>query len=119
MLYNVSYTILKKLLIVCSIVLLFTNVWAQTPQEFIELLEDNIIRACEGSFQKETAELYECTLTEFYALRRVMGFLLTIDRESEDWGVLIHLLGKYELGEYKTFDFVSIHLAFEKYLKEK
>lgn len=113
---------IKKLLktaMCISIVLLCSNVYATTPDQFKELHQDRIVKACIESWEEDTADRYGCMLNEFHALHRVMDYLFAVDRKSDDWKVLIGLFKVYKWPEHETFDFLSIHIEFEEYLKNK
>lgn len=112
--------VLKKLLIVCSIVLLLcSNIYAMTLDQFKEAHQTGIVKACIESWEEGTASRYGCMLNEFHALHKVMDYLITVDGKSDDWKVLMGLFKVHIWPEYKTFDFLSIHIEFEEYLKSK
>ena len=120
------------LIILSSIILLSTSVNAMTSQKFLYKHEDIIVKMCEDSEVRLQAvrnsmfgnlfripNHYECGLTSFYALHKVIEIMITIDRSSDDYEVFDVLMIKHYIEEYKTYNFIAIHLEFEKYLKEK
>lgn len=120
------------LIILSSIILLSTSAYAITRQEFLYQQENNIIKLCEDAellLQKQRAvpfahylglpAHYECGITGFYALRKVVELITTVDRGSDDYKVLGDLMEKNYIEEYETYDFIVIHLDFERYLEEK
>ena len=114
------------LIILSSIILLSTNSYAITKKEFLHTQEDNIIKLCEDFNDKRQATLknnpfagrYECGLTAFYALHKVMEIITTTERGSDDREFLEELMVKYYIDEYETYNFIYIHLDFERYLEE-
>jgi len=106
---------LRKLLsaaCMCSIVLLYSTVYAQqTPQEFLEEHEDAIEKYCDGDT--------ECQLAELYALHKVINLLLTVDVMSIDREILMELMDEFEIKEFDTFDFKGIDIGFKDYLNTK
>jgi len=111
---------LKYIMIVISVLLISTSAYAISPEEFIEIQENNIIALCEDGYEGFGNNLlYECIVTEFYGLKKVVMLLLTLDRQSEDWVVLTGLFDEYAWKDFNTYDFMAIHLEFENYLEEK
>lgn len=120
------------LIILSSIILLSTSSYAITSTEFMYAHEDKIVKICEEvevklALQRDTVfaqyfELpgrYECGIIGFYALHKVIKILMTTEKSSDDWKFLEKLMTKYFIPKYETFDFVLIHLDFERYLEEK
>jgi len=121
------------LIILSSIILLSTSSYAITSTEFMYDHEDKIVKSCED-FNTERLAIgkdnpfvnffgvparYECGLVSFYALHKVIQILMTTEKDSDDWEFLEKLMTKYYIPKYETFNFVLIHLDFERYLEEK
>ncbi len=124
--------IFKKILCCFSIILLATNVYAMTKTEFLHEHEAAIVELCEDFEAERVASRdnplarfmmipgrYECGLTSLYGLHKVMMFMEIVDRDSNDWEVLMELMKTNLIKEYETYDFIAIHLEFETYLEEK
>ena len=110
----------KLIVIIISMLLMSTGVYATTPHEFIEVQQNNIILLCEDGYAGMPNNLlYECMLTEFYGLHKVVNLLIDMDFGSEDGKFLNNLMIEYEWKDFETFDFMAIHLDYEIYLKEK
>lgn len=121
------------LIILSSIILLSTSSYAVTSREFMYNHEDKIVKSCEDFNTEKLASRkdnpfvnffrvpsrYECGLVSFYALHKVIQILMTTERDSDDWKFLEKLMTKYYNPKYETFNFVLIHLDFERYLEEK
>jgi len=120
------------LLILSSIILLSTSSYAVTREEFQHQQEDNIVKFCEDFEVTRQANRnsifttlfripshYECGLTAFYALHKVMYIMDTMDRTSKEAADFEKLLYKYYIEEYDTYNYIAIHLEYEKYLEEK
>jgi len=110
----------KLIAIIISVMLISTSVYAMTKEEFVEIQQNNIIVLCDDAYGELPSNLlYECMLTEFYGLYKVVHLLATADFNSEDGKFLNNLMKEYEWKDFETFDFMAIHLEYEIYLKEK
>jgi len=120
-----------KVLLSCLLILSsILSAHAMTRQEFIDKHEAAIIELCENFEIKRMANRdnpfaafmmiparYECGITSFYALHKVMELMETLDRTSEDWLVFVDLINANIIEEYDTYNFITIHLEFEAYLE--
>ena len=121
------------LIILSSIILLSTSAYALTSTEFLHKQEDNIVKMCEDLEAKRQAVSkdnpfvflfrrpghYECGITGFYALHQVIKIILSVEKDTDDYKFLNKLLTKYYIEDYETYNFMYIHLDFERYLEEK
>ena len=121
----------KALYIIISMVLLSSSAYAMSADDFLRIHETRLQELCEDN-QINASELdnpfrnlfdlpgrFECGLTQYYALHKVIDLLVTIDRESEDWKVFYKIMNENFIEEYETFDFMNIHLEYLAYLEEK
>lgn len=120
------------LVLLSSIVLLSTSAYAITSRAFLYEHENKIVEICKG-FEDRVQDQrnspfsswlalpsrYECPITSFYGLHKVIEIITTIDKNSPDYKVLNDLLIKHYMENHDTYDFITIHLEFEKYLEEK
>jgi len=107
-----------------------------SSDDFLHLHEDRIQKMCEDRTQEvfgdglsgmnnpfrsffKLSGKFECGLTQFHALHKVIDLLLTIDRSSEDWKVFAKIMDENIIDDYETFDFMNIHLEYLAYLEEK
>ena len=106
------------LVLLSSIVLLVTSADAISREEYISRHEDRMITLCEDIYG-EGGATYGCLISEYYAMRRVTYMFITMKQSGEDWDFLVSLFETHKWPEYHTYDFMAIHLDFEKYLEEK
>ena len=113
-------------LIVCSAVC--SNVYAMSAEDFLYTHEWRIQDMCEAQQINADSPFrgflqfpgrFECGLTQFHALHKVIDLLLTIDRSSEDWKVFTKIMDENIIDDYETFDFMNIHLEYLAYLEAK
>jgi len=111
--------IIRYIVVIIGVILISTSGYTMTTRGFIAEQQDNLTALCEDGYgQTLPSLLYECMLTEFYGLNRVIRLLAKVDRESDDWTALVDLLEEYRWEDYNTYDFMAIHLEFEKYLEQ-
>ena len=114
---------MKKLIItiVSIILILLSGVsWSASEKDFRESNRDNLIAICEyGYADYGTGALFECILTEFYGLDKVIDHIIETKRDTEDWDVLMNIMENNYKKEFDTYDFMAIDLDFREYLKEK
>jgi hypothetical protein len=106
------------LVLLSSIIILSTSVHAVSREEYISHHENSMITLCEDIYGDRDG-VYGCLITEYYAIRKVSGILITMRRSGDDWDFLVDLFTENSWPEYETFDFMVIHLGFEEYLEEK
>jgi hypothetical protein len=100
--------------------------------EWYEDQLDKIVEMCESDWEisKDESEVlsrfrmphkthYECGLHQFYALHKVLDIMVSLEEGSEDLKVFKELEDRYYDEEFDTYDYKSIHLEFEEYMRNK
>jgi hypothetical protein len=104
---------IKFLIVIFSIVLLYSSGYAMSWQQYQKAHEDRIETMCEGD--------YECALTQLYGLHKVIDIVMYAQqmggKTSEEGKFLDELMDRHYIKDFDTFDFVSIHIDFEEYLE--
>ena len=123
---------LLRMVMLISLVLFSTSVLAMTVDDYRHKHEVALTQYCEDDWEaiekmdaRDAYNLidfpshYECGLTQFYALHSIIEYQLYIDRQSEDWGVLMEIMEQNYLEDFDTYDFVNIDIQFGYYLEDK
>jgi hypothetical protein len=101
-----------------------------TIQEFVEESEAAIKTRCDASYEKIQKftkgnplaqrlfgiSKYECHITQLYALKKVVGFIINTD--ENDYQVLLDIMDKHFYEDSQTYDFVAVHREWEEYLEQ-
>jgi hypothetical protein len=124
-------------LVICSIISIAFSVSicsAMTLQEYMTKHETGIEAMCEYKWVKVKDHVekdlyglmafpghYECGLTQFYALNRVVDIVLSLQQGSDEEGsnFFDELLDRHHVVGLDTYDFVAIHIDWEEYMENR
>ena len=94
---------------------IFTN---YTATKTVSSVRNNLIKMCEGNYEKNSSNLYYCMLSQFFALERVLD-VLNKYKSKKDVAKFDKILRKHLNKKYDVFDFIETEKEFNNYLKEK
>ena len=124
---------MKKLLRIATLVVLLTSsAYAMTRGEFIDMHEARIIEHCEdenvvwdrfrnnemAAHMLQIPWRYECGLVQFFALRKNVQHQIDINDE-DTWEVFSSIMEENYIEEFDTYDFMSVNIAYEKWLEDQ